>query len=184
MMQNPRRLIPFIAFFIFGFSSCTTSNWQTASRESANIAPKPEELTESIYQIYTARAFSWRGYFATHPWIAWKRKDEKQYSVAQVSSWALRRGEKADQMIERALELIKDYPYRDSYTIWPGPNSNTFVEHIIRYTPGATVELPPHAIGKDYLTNSNIFAMSPSGSGIQLSVFGVLGFTLGRARGC
>ena len=58
-------------------------------------------------------------------------------------------------MIERAQSLIKEYPYKGHYKLWPGPNSNTFVEHIIRYTPGVTVELPPHAIGKDFLTNSN-----------------------------
>lgn len=211
-MQNFLRALPFVTLSFLGLSSCSTANWQTASRESANLAPKPEDLNEAIYQIYTARAFSWRGYFATHPWVAWKRKNENQYTVAQVSSWALyrgekstvvveqdvpdrhwfgnkptiifeARGEKADLMIDRALELIKDYPFRHKYRIWPGPNSNTFVEHMIRHTPGATVELPPHAIGKDYLTNSNIFAMSPSGSGIQVSIFGLLGFTLGAAEG-
>lgn len=211
-MHKLSHFFPRLILGFFTLSSCTTPNWQTASRESAHIAPPPAELNESIYQIYTARAFAWRGYFATHPWIAWKKKNEKHYTVAQVTTWALRRGdrssvtveedlpdrfwfgnrptllfearaEKADQMIDQAIELIKIYPYRDRYTIWPGPNSNTFVEHIIRYTPGVTVELPPHAIGKDYLTNSNIFAKSPSGTGIQLSIFGLLGFTIGAAEG-
>lgn len=194
-----------------GLISCSSTRWQTASRASAQIAPLPEELSESIYQIYTARAFSWRGYFATHPWVAWKRKEEKEYTVAQVMSWGLRRegsalsiqtdipdrhwfgnkpelifearGDQADQMIDRLLTLTQDYPYKGTYTLWPGPNSNTFVEHVIRYTPGITVELPPHAIGKDYLTNSHLFARSPSGSGIQFSLFGVLGFTVGAAEG-
>lgn len=190
---------------------CSTTNWQTANRDSAKIAPLASELNESIYQIYTARAFSWRGYFATHPWIAWKKKEDAEYTVAQVTSWNLRRngealsvgndipdrnwfgntptlifearGEKADRMIEHAKKLIIDYPFKNNYTLWPGPNSNTFVEYIIRYTPEATVELPSHAIGKDYLTNSNIFALSPSGSGGQISVFGLLGITLGLAEG-
>lgn len=204
---------PILALSFLTLTSCSTTNWQTASRESAKLAPRPEELNESIYQIYTARAFSWRGTFATHPWIAWKRKEDSQYSVAQVTSWALRRSDKmsltvekdipdrywyghkptlifeargaeADRMIDRAVELIKDYPYKYTYTMWPGPNSNTFVEHIIRYTPGLTLELPPHAIGKDFLTNANhLFAMSPSGTGIQFSLFGILGFTLGAAEG-
>lgn len=191
--------------------SCSNTNWQTANRDSAKLAPAPEELSESIYQIYTARAFSWRGYFGTHPWISWKRKNESQYTVAQVTSWGLRgggsalslqhdlpdrfwfgnkpsilfeaRGDDADRMIEQAIKLSADYKYKNSYTLWPGPNSNTYVEHIIRNTPGITVELPPHSIGKDYLTNSNIFAMSPSGSGVQLSLFGLLGFTIGAAEG-
>lgn len=196
---------------LLGLSACSTTNWQTANRDSAKIAPLPHELNESIYQIYTARAFSWRGYFATHPWIAWKKKDETDYTVAQVTSWNLRRngealavgedipdrhwfgnkptiifearGEKADRMIEQAKKLIADYPFRNTYTLWPGPNSNTFVEYIIRYTPEVTVELPSHAIGKDYLTNSNVFALSPTGSGAQFSLFGVLGFTVGLGEG-
>jgi hypothetical protein len=176
------------------------------------LAPLPQELNESIYQIYTARAFSWRGAFAIHPWISWKRNSEKSYTVAQVTSWALRRGnnssltvendipdrfwfgheptlifevrgQMADRMIDRAQELIETYPYKDTYRIWPGPNSNTFVEHVMRYTPELKMELPPHAIGKDYLTNSNIFALSPSGTGVQVSIFGLLGFTIGAAEG-
>jgi hypothetical protein len=202
-----------LVLLIFGLSSCTTVDWQTASRESMGISPKPEELTESIYEIYTARAFSWRGIFATHPWIAWKRKSEAEYSVAQVTGWGVRhgtggtsvnvqkgipdrrwfgneptlifeaRGENADRMIDQITKLIEDYPYKDSYTLWPGPNSNTFVEYIIRYTPEITVELPPHSIGKDYLTNGNVFALSPSGTGVQFSLFGLFGFTLGAAEG-
>ena len=53
----------------------------------------------------------------------------------------------------------------------------------MRYTPELTMELPPHAIGKDFLTNSNIFARSPSGTGVQVSVFGLFGFTIGAAEG-
>lgn len=198
--------------FLFELVGCSTANWRTANRESAQIAPLPKDLSESIFQIYIARAFTWRGYFATHPWIAWKKTTDPQYSVAQVTSWGLRggkgeslsviqdipdrhwfgnkpsiifeaRGKDAEKMIVQAQRLIEDYPYKDSYTLWPGPNSNTFVEHIIRYTPGITVELPSHSIGKDFLTYSHIFAMSPSGSGFQLSIFGLLGFTVGAAEG-
>ncbi|MBL7544842.1 MAG: DUF3750 domain-containing protein [Bdellovibrionaceae bacterium] len=202
----------FLVVSLLLLSACTTSNWRTASRESAKIAPLPKDLKESIFQIYAARAFSWRGYFATHPWVAWKKVNEHEYTVAQVTSWGLGRGEgsavtvvrdipdrywygnepkilfevrgeKAERMIARVQDVIENYPYRKSYTLWPGPNSNTFVAYIIRSTPEITVELPPHAIGKDYLINSNIFALSPSGSGVQMSLFGLLGFTIGLAEG-
>lgn len=191
---------------------CTSTNWQTASRESAGIAPKAADLNESIYQIYVARAFSWRGYFATHPWVSWKRKVDSSYTVAQVTSWGLRRpsgmaltvendlpdrfwygnapqlifearGEKADRMIERIEKLISEYPYKNKYTLWPGPNSNTFVDYVIRNTPEVTVELPPHAIGKDYLVDSYLFALSPTGTGAQFSFFGLFGLTVGAGEG-
>ena len=41
-------------------------SWQSARRDSANIAPTPEQAPEAIVQVYGARAWSWRGYFAVH----------------------------------------------------------------------------------------------------------------------
>ena len=43
------------------------------------------------------------------------------------------------------------YPYADSYRVWPGPNSNTFTAFVLREVPELRVDLPPTAIGKDYL---------------------------------
>jgi hypothetical protein len=196
---------------LLSLTACSTTNWRAASRASAGIAPKPEELKESIYQIYVARAFSWRGYFATHPWISWKKAIDPEYTVSQVTSWGLGRGgsalntikdvpdrfwydheptlifevrgEVADKVIAQTEALIEKYPFKDTYTLWPGPNSNTYVDHIIRSIPELTVELPPHAIGKDYLVDSYFISKSPSGSGFQVSIFGLLGFTLGLAEG-
>jgi hypothetical protein len=70
---------------------------------------------------------------------------------------------------------VKTYPYKDSYRTWPGPNSNTFVAHVARTVPELRVDLPPTAIGKDYLPNGALVAAAPSGTGFQLSLFGVLG---------
>lgn len=201
-----------VLFFLFPTLGCSSSNWQTASRESAQIAPLPSKADEAILQIYTARAFSWRRYLAVHPWISWKEKSASSYTVAQVTSWALRRGkdssvtveedipdrywyghkpvliyevrgEKAQQMIIQVKKLLKTYPFMKEYTIWPGPNSNTFVEYIIRNVPGMTVELPPEAIGKDFLGPTQFVSLSPGGYGIQTSIYGALGFTIGLTEG-
>ena len=43
-----------------------------------------------------------------------------------------------------------------------------------RNVPGMALDLPPTAIGKDYL-GEDIFASAPSGSGFQVSLFGLLG---------
>jgi hypothetical protein len=191
---------------------CSTSkSWQTASRESVGIAPKPEDHPEAIYQIYTARAFAWRSFFGVHPWISWKEPSAASYTVAQVTSWGLRRngstvsvmqdlpdrkwydheptiifearGEKAEILIQSTKKLIETYPYKDRYSVWPGPNSNTFVDYIIRNVPELTVELPPEAIGKDYLVDNDFFSKSPGGYGYQFSAYGLLGLTLGLTEG-
>lgn len=86
-------------------------------------------------------------------------------------------------MIPHIRLAAKEYPYPNSYRIWPGPNSNSFVSYIIRNTPGISVELPPHAIGKDWIDNGKLFGKSESGTGYQFSLFGALGITLGLAEG-
>ncbi len=202
------------SLLIFTFlilTSCSTKNWRDASRESVGIAPKASELKEDIVQIYHARAFRWRGWFGIHPWIAWKKKGDKQYTVAQVTSWNIRRqgtsvkveqdlpdrrwydsyphiifearGEKASKIIEQLKPLIEKYPFKDTYRVWPGPNSNTFISYLIRNIDELDIELPATAIGKDYFGATKFFSNTASNTGFTASAFGVLGFTLGVAEG-
>ena len=35
-------------------------DWQTANRNSANMAPKPEETDDAVVQVYVARVYNWR----------------------------------------------------------------------------------------------------------------------------
>src|SRR5690606_38388987 len=73
----------FFSILILCMASCgSNGSWRTASKESANIAPLAQEVKEDIFQIYVARAWSWRGYFAVHPWVAWKKAGEEQYTTA------------------------------------------------------------------------------------------------------
>ena len=74
------------------------------------------------------------------------------------------------------------YPYADTYRVWPGPNSNTFVAHVLRAAPELRADLPATAIGKDYL-GPGFVAWSPSGTGAQLNVFGVVGALAGVEEG-
>ncbi len=191
--------------------SCSSKNWRDASRESAGIAPKIDELKESIVQIYYARAFSWRGSFGVHPWISWKRANEKQYTVSEVTSWNIRRtgsavdlrqdipdrlwydkeptvlfearGEKADKIIDQLVPLINKYPFKSKYVLWPGPNSNTFIAYLIREIKELDIELPPHAVGKDYFGPNQFLSNTASDTGITLSAYGLLGITFGLAEG-
>jgi Protein of unknown function (DUF3750) len=94
-----------------------------------------------------------------------------------------RRGPEVEAMIGRIETAIETYPYPDAYRSWPGPNSNTFIAHIARSVPELALELPPTAIGKDYLANGGVFAPTPSGTGYQMSVLGLLGLSLGRDEG-
>lgn len=186
-------------------------DWRTASRQSAGIAPDPATTPGAVVQVYAARAFKWRGAFAVHSWIATKRAGAAQFVVHEVTGWAVRRGGSAVQAIEAPADrywygarpallaelrgpeaaaaigkidaAVAAYPYRDNYTTWPGPNSNTFVAHVLRQVPELRADLPPTAIGKDYLPGPAFAAVTPSGSGGQLSLFGIAGIAVGIEEG-
>lgn len=200
-----------ILSLLFFLSGCTSKSWRDASRKSVGIAPKASELKDDIVQIYYARAFKWRGWFGVHPWIAWKKKEERQYTVAQVTAWNIRRegksinmkkdlpdrlwydsyptimfearGEKAAKIISQLKPLIEKYPFKDQYRVWPGPNSNTFISYLIRNIDELDIELPATAIGKDYFGDSKFVSNSASNTGFTLSAYGVLGLSLGAAEG-
>ncbi len=88
-------------------------------------------------------------------------------------------GGKGHSVISRTAQ---DYPYADTYWIIPGPNSNTFTAALMREVPDLTVELPPHAVGKDYLPGG-IAGRTESGTGIRINLWGLAGFSLGLAEG-
>ena len=92
-------------------------------------------------------------------------------------------GPEAERMIGEVETAVAAYPFKDSYRTWPGPNSNTFTAFIARSVPGLGLDLPPTAIGKDYLGLHSFAAAAPSGTGYQLSLLGVLGITVGLEEG-
>ena len=49
--------------------------------------------------------------------------------------------------------------------------------------PELRLDLPPTAIGKDYIPDGKIFAEAPSGTGYQVSLFGLLGVLAAREEG-
>jgi hypothetical protein len=95
---------------------------------------------------------------------------------------AERRGAGVDELIARVEQAVAGYPYADTYRVWPGPNSNTFVAHVLRAVPELSADLPATAIGKDYL-GWPLVAYTPSGTGAQVSFFGVVGALVGLEEG-
>ncbi len=80
-------------------------------------------------------------------------------------------------------EASRSYPYGSVYRAWPGPNSNTYISHILRNVPEIGVELPPTAVGRDWLGGARLAAGSETGTGVQISAYGLLGVTAGLSDG-
>ena len=93
------------------------------------------------------------------------------------------RGEGIDRVIKDIDAAARDYPHADEYRVWPGPNSNTFTAFVGRRVPELRLDLPPTAIGKDYLPSGDMFARAPSGTGYQFSLFGLFGVLVGVEEG-
>lgn len=184
-------------------------SWFNAPRHSAGIAPDPVRLADTaIVQVYVAPTYGWRGLIAVHPWIIFKRSGEVAYTRYDVIGWrspeivqrnyALpdgiwfgaspvllvdHRGKEINAMIDQIEIAIASYPHAQTYHAYPGPNSNTFLAHIGRSVPDLRLDLPANAIGKDYRAISSPLGFSSSGSGVQASLWGMLGVTLGIEEG-
>ena len=155
-----------------------------------------------MVQFYGARTAGVKGIFGVHTWVAVKPTDAREWTIYEVIGWRLRwsesvvairhrqpdapwvgskpelyadkRGAGVDELIRRIDAAAKSYPYAKEYTLWPGPNSNTFTAWIGRAVPEIGIDLPATAIGKDYL-GTDMVSTAPSGRGFQFSLRGLLG---------
>ncbi|MFT2093046.1 DUF3750 domain-containing protein [Paraglaciecola sp. 2405UD69-4] len=159
--------------------ACTNTDWREASREPAGLAVDPATTKEAVIEFYAADAFSWRGWFAVHTWIAIKPEEAAEYTVYEVVGWRVKRGlpalkqyqtttpdrywygakpdkvlsiqgDKASRLIPEVTAAIARYPWANEYTLFPGPNSNTFPQWVGLQVPELELELPFRAIGSGY----------------------------------
>lgn len=169
-------LVPLLVFLVF---ACSNSNWRTATRQPAGLALNPAIDKQATIEFYAADAFSWRGWFAVHTWIAIKEENAPEYTVYEVVGWGVDRGrsalrkyktktpdrywfgakpdkflsiqgQKASELIPKIEEVVKTYPYADQYTLFPGPNSNTFPAWVGLKVPELEVDMPFRALGSGY----------------------------------
>jgi hypothetical protein len=61
------------------------------------------------------------------------------------------RGPRAEALVERVRQAVRNYPYPREYKMWPGPNSNSFVAWIGLEVPELELALPAKAIGQSWM---------------------------------
>ncbi len=187
-------------------------HWSDAPRGSSGQAVV-DNTGEAVIQIYAARAYGWRGALGVHPWVATRRSQADAWTRHEVVGWATRRGFPAvrsntdavpdgywfgnrpmllrelrggpevDALIDRIEAVVAAYPESDSYRVWPGPNSNTFIAWLGREIPELRIPLPGHAVGKHYLPDGSWLARPAGGVGLEFSVGGLFGATVGLTEG-
>ena len=187
-----------------------TSDSEWSSR-SYGFAPHPDDDNDAIIQVYAARTRGTKKALAVHTWIATKRTGADAYMISQIFGWRLGsrgtaldrgpgipdkswarnapellldlRGQDVERLIDKVEVAINTYPWKDEYTAWPGPNSNTFLAWIGLQVPELQLDLPATAIGKDWRPLSETFGKSVSGTGVQASLYGLLGITAAFEEG-
>lgn len=201
-------VLPILVGGTWSYARGWAQSWHTADWSSSGLGPNAIETPEAVIRVYSARTGRWKGIFAVHTWITVKRAGARRFDRYDVVGWGnpVRlnnypadgywysnppwvvldiRGGRAEELIPKIEEAIGRYPYAGygSYRVWPGPNSNTFVAWIGRQVPELNLELPPTAVGKDYLGENFSTAVTPSGSGRQFSWRGLFGAAIARREG-
>lgn len=184
--------------------------WGAVAAAAESLAPSPAKAREAIVQVYGARTMGVKGVFGVHTWVAVKPSDAATWTVYEVIGWRLRwsdtavvirerqpdapwfgseaelyadkRGAGVDELIARIDKAARAYPYANTYTVWPGPNSNTFTSWIARAVPELKVDLPATAVGKDYI-GASFVSTAPSGSGFQFTLGGLFDIAAGPVEG-
>ncbi len=179
-----------------------------ADWSSAGVLPPPRAAPDAVVHVMAGRTGRWKGIFAHHTWLVIKPRGATAYQRYDVVGWgrALRidsyppdgrwygntpeilltlKGPAAERAIPEIRRAVAAYPHaaRGTYVVWPGPNSNTFVATVARQVPDLAPALLPTAIGKDFVEWPAYAGWPPSGRGIQLSLGGLLGLTVGWVEG-
>lgn len=181
-------------------------SWREADWSSAGILAAPAVDEAAIY-VMAARTGGLKGAFSVHSWLLVKKPGQARFDRYDVVGWGtpVRRnayspdarwysnepqihhvitGDAARALIPKVEAAIAEYPWRNrgDYTIWPGPNSNTFVASVIRAVPELRVALPPTAVGRDYPAAGDWIERDGAGD-LRLSLGGYAGVSVGPVTG-
>ena len=183
------------------------ASFRDANWSSVGMLPPATADRDARLLVFTGRTGRWKGIFAVHSWVVFKPENATTWSRYDVVGWGQPvrsngwapdgrwfgdtprvlvdvRGPTASALIPKVKAAITDYTYSNAgdYRIWPGPNSNTFTATVLRAVPELEATLPPNAVGKDF--RHGLYAgLTDSRTGVEASIFGVLGLKLGWVEG-
>lgn len=183
-------------------------SWRSADWTATGLLPPARSEREAAVYVLAARTGGFKGAFAVHSWVVLKEPGAAQYERYDKVGWGspIRRnayaadaawysnspwivahltGSAAEEALPGLRAAIATYPHanRGDYRIWPGPNSNSFVAHVLRETPQLDAVLPPNAVGRDYLSGGDWFAVDRGGRDLHLSLAGLAGISAGMRSG-
>lgn len=184
------------------------TSWSSANWESSGILPPASDDPEAAIYIMAARTGGMKGAVSVHSWIVLKKPGAHSYERYDKVGWGspiringyaadaywysnqpsiIReiQGEEAERLIPEVEAAIAAYPYsqRGGYRIWPGPNSNTFVAHVLNAVPALGTVLPPNAAGRDYAEGPVSLRVASDWRDLHFTLNGLAGFAVGLRSG-
>ncbi|MEM7710002.1 MAG: DUF3750 domain-containing protein [Pseudomonadota bacterium] len=200
-------LLPTAAAALWWSQQDRPTSWRAADWGSSGVLPPAADTATDTIHVLAARTGGAKGALSVHSWIVHKRAGDTRWTRHDVVGWGapVRRdayapdarwysnapqivgtvtGPRATAAIPKIEAAIAGYPWSapGAYTIFPGPNSNTFVAHILRAVPELHLTLPPHAVGRDWL-GPGLRATRSAAGDLHLSASGLLGFSVGPRVG-
>lgn len=200
-------VLPLVTRAVLHAANGAPRSWHEADWSSTGSLPPATRHPEARIIVYSGRTGGWKGVLSVHTWLVLKRPNASQWTRYDVVGWGtpLRtngwapdgrwfgnrptvvvdlKGAKAEALLPRVEAAVKSYEYRHagSYRMWPGPNSNSFVAAVLRAVPELRVALPSNAIGRDFRPRP-YFGLTDSRTGVEASLWGVLGAKLGVVEG-
>ena len=178
-------------------------SWRDADWSSTGSLPPAAGHPEARILVLSGRTGGLKGVVAVHSWIVIKRANARSWTRYDVVGWgnpvringwapdgrwygtppavvADVRGAQAETLLPQIEAAVRSYQYANAgdYRMWPGPNSNTFVATVLRAVPQLGVIMPSNAIGRDFRPRPYA-GWSDSGTGVEASLWGLLGVKLG-----
>ena len=200
-------LLPLAVHAAIYFTQEHAGSFRDADWSSVGMLPPASADHEARLMVFTGRTGRWRGIFSVHSWVVFKPANATSWSRYDVVGWGQPvrmngwapdsrwfgntprilvdvRGPQATALIPKVQAAIEEYRYNTfgDYRLWPGPNSNTFVATVLRAVPELAITLPPNAVGKDFRAYPYA-GLSDSGTGIEASLYGLLGVKAGWVEG-
>ncbi len=183
-------------------------SWHAAEWGASGVLPSAIEPGEAAIHVMAARTGGMKGALSVHSWLVVRKPGADRYDRYDKVGWGspIRHngypadafwysnlpyivhsvtGAQAERLIPRVEAAIAAYPYgtNGSYRIWPGPNSNSFVAHVLDAVPELGARLPPNAVGRDFAPGPASFRISPDWRDLHVTLGGLLGFSLGARSG-
>ncbi len=139
--------------------------WQTPMPWPLHYAVHTWFVVSYRYQIDRFEVWATLGSFtgsalvqnATAPYVGFRtsffdrvvnpRKIGVATKVGEVSGTV---GSEAYELYQSVYHSMTEYPFKLRYRMWPGPNSNTYVQWVLAKHPNIDIVLPWNAFGKKY----------------------------------